>query len=243
VALVERGGRRRLKNSPTKSPPLRLATDWRRASFSEKESVPMNTKPSIQIVDSEPATETSPPDPFAPENLRLSQAFTETVGVKKLLTTVPVRKPSPQDFVRVHPGPEYRDNFPIIELKDEREEYIVTASLVPELSGELVTKTLFTAINRQGTLFFWPVRLPSPDGKNLDWWRSGREAAELAMRDWVRVKANMNLGAYDILKAETVMSEPEWPELGFWDLIKIAFRDHLITTTDHPVIKRLRGQS
>ena len=180
-------------------------------------------------------------DPFDPANLRLSQSFTETVAVKKLLTTVPVRKPSPQDFVRVHPGPEYRDNFPIIELKDEREEYIVTASLVPELTGEFVTKTLFLATNRQGTQFFWPVRLPSPDGKDLDWWRSGREAAELAMQGWVRVKANMNLGAYDIFKAESVISEPEWPELGFWDLIKIAFRDHLIDSLDHPVIKRLRG--
>ena len=127
-------------------------------------------------------TEAPVPDPFDPANLRLSQSFTETVGVKKLLTTIPVRKPSPQDFVRVHPVAEYRENFPIIELKDEREEYIVTAELVPELIGEFVTKTLFTAINRQGILFFWPVRLPSPDGKDLDWWRSAREAAELAMQ-------------------------------------------------------------
>ena len=123
----------------------------------------------------------APPDPFNPDNLRLSQSFAETVGVKKLLTTVPVRKPNPQDFVRVHPDPEFRENFPIIELKDEREEYIVTAGLVPELAGEFVHKTLFLAINRQGTFFFWPVRLPPPDGKDMEWWRSAREAAELAM--------------------------------------------------------------
>jgi hypothetical protein len=188
-------------------------------------------------------TSTTQLDPFDPANLRLSQSFTETVGVKKLLTTIPVRKPSPQEFVRVHPSPEYRENFPIIELKDEREEYIVTASLVPELIGEFVIKTLYLAINRQGTLFFWPVRLPGPDGKDMNWWKSGREAAELAMKDWVRVKANMNLGAYDIFKAESVISEPEWPTLGYWELIKIAFREHLIIPIDHPVIKRLRGQS
>jgi hypothetical protein len=184
----------------------------------------------------------STPDPFNPTNLRLSQSFVETAGVKKLLTTVPVRKPSPQDFVRVHPDPAYRENFPIIELKDEREEYIVVADLVPALVGEFVTKTLFTAINRQGTVFFWPVRLPSPDGKNLDWWRSSREAAELAMKSWIRVRANMNLGAYDIFQAASVISDPEWPQLGFWELIKIAFRDHLVDRIDHPVIKRLRGQ-
>jgi hypothetical protein len=186
---------------------------------------------------------TAPVDRFAPENLRLSQSFTETVGVKKLLTTIPMRKPGPQDFVRIHPSPEYRDNFPILELKDEREEYIVTTGLVPELTGEFVTKTLFLAINRQGTVFFWPVRLPSSDGKDLDWWRSAREAAGLAMKVWVRVKPNMNLGAYDVFQAESVMSEPEWPQLGFWDLIKLAFKDHLIDRIDHPVIKRLRGQA
>jgi len=184
----------------------------------------------------------STPDPFNPTNLRLSQLFVETAGVKKLLTTVPVRKPSRQDFVRVHPDPAYRENFPIIELKDEREEYIVVADLVPALVGEFVTKTLFTAINRQGTVFFWPVRLPSPDGKDLDWWRSSREAAELAMKSWIRVRANMNLGANDIFQAESVISDPEWPQLGFWELIKIAFREHLIDRLDHPVIKRLRGQ-
>lgn len=182
------------------------------------------------------------PDPFDPANLRLSQSFVETAGVKKLLTTVPVRKPGQQDFVRVHSDPAFCENFPIVELKDEREEYIVTASLVPTLMGELVTKTLFTAINRQGTVFLWPVRLPSPDGKDLDWWRSLREAAELAKTSWIRVRANVNLGAYDIFLAEGVIPDPEWPELGFWDLIRIAFRDHLIDRLDHPVVDRLQGR-
>ena len=90
--------------------------------------------------------------------------------------TVPIRKPGAQEFVRVHPGPEYRENFPLLELKDEREVYLVTAELAPELAGEVFGATLFTAINRQGTLFFWPVRLPSADGKDLEWWRSAREA-------------------------------------------------------------------
>jgi hypothetical protein len=202
------------------------------------------TSNNVHAVETSPGPSKTPtiaPDPFDPANLRLSQAFVETSGVKKLRLTVPIRKPSAQDFVRVHPSPEYRENFPIIELKDEREEYIVTSDLVPELNGEFVTKTLFTAINRQGTLFFWPVRLPAPDGKMLDWWRTAREATDLAMKDWIRVKANMNLGAYEIYKAETASAEPEWPKEDFWTLIRIAFRDHLITTIDHPVIKRLRG--
>src|SRR5262245_55457669 len=104
---------------------------------------PMSKIPLQAVPGSEaPGTiSTTQPDAFDPANLRLSQSFTETVGVKKLLTTVPVRKPGPQDFVRVHPSRDYREDFRIIERKDEREEYIVTAALVPELSGEFVTKT------------------------------------------------------------------------------------------------------
>jgi hypothetical protein len=68
-----------------------------------------------------------------------------------------------------------------------------------------------------------------------------REAAGLAMTQWVRVKANKHLGAYEMFVAESTMSEPAWPEASFQDLIKLAFRDRLITKLDHPVIKRLRG--
>jgi hypothetical protein len=204
------------------------------------------TKPTLQAIDpaTDPATNTDAaqaPDPYNLDNLRLSQSFTETAGVKKLLKTVPVHKPNPQDFVRVHPSPEYRDNFPVIELKDEREEYIITVDLVPKLVGEFVSKTLFTAINRQGVVFLWPVRLPDPEGKQMEWWRSMREAAELAMNQWVRTKANMSLGAYEMFVAESAMSEPVWPEATYQDLIRLAFRDRLISSLDHPVIKRLRG--
>jgi hypothetical protein len=202
----------------------------------------MTTKisPTPMIVDpSDPVT----PDPFDIESLRINPSFQETAGVKKLLTTVPVRRPNGQEFFRVHPEDAYRNTFAAIHLKDDREFYIVHPAIAPELAGETIFVTLFTCINRQGTVFVWPVRLPSPDDRKSDWWRSAREAAELAMLKWVRMRANMNLGAFDIGVAESVMSEPEWPPHSFQDLVRIAFRDgYVITALDHPLIKRLRGQ-
>ena len=126
-------------------------------------------------------------------------------------------------------------------MKDEREEYVVAASLVPELVGEFVSKTLYTTVNRQGVVSLWPVRLPDPDGREMEWHRSAREAAELATTRWVRCKANRSLGAYEIFQAEACIAEPTWPDLTFQEVIRIAFRDRLITSMDHPVIKRLRG--
>ena len=110
-----------------------------------------------------------------------------------------------------------------------------------ELAGEVVFKTVFTAINRQGVTFLWPVRLPAPDDRKSEWSRSERIGAELAMTQWVRTRANMSLGAYEHHIAEGVMADPVWPDISFQELLRIAFRDRMVTSIDHPVVKRLRG--
>ena len=183
-------------------------------------------------------------DPFADlSKLRLDQNFADTVGVKKLLRTVPVKKPGAQDFVRVHP--ELRlVSAPLVELKEDREIYLVLPEFAAELPGEFYTATLHLAINRQGAAFLWPIRGPGPDGRYYEWWRSAAEAAELAETRWIRLKANMALGAYEIFVAvNQTIPEPVWPTESFEEIVKIAFRDKLIDRPDHPVIKRLRGET
>jgi hypothetical protein len=206
----------------------------------EQQQTAEPAEPTISSV--APATET--PDPFDLSTLRLSQDFNAAAGVKKLLRTVPVRKPNKQDFVRVHPDPTFRESFAMVELREDREEYLIAGNgMIGELAAEAVNKTLYTAINRQGVVFLWPVRLPNADGKELDWHRSAREAAIEATRTWVRVTPNMSLGAYEIITAEAITVEPKWPDIDFQGLIRIAFRDRLITSLDHPVVRRLRGLS
>jgi hypothetical protein len=180
-------------------------------------------------------------DPYDLSNLRLSQSFTETASLKKLLTTVSVRKPHKQDFVRVHPSGDYRADVLMVELKEDREAYLVGRNMVDELATEAEPFSLFTAINRQGVVFLWPVRLPAPDGKVNEWHRSLREAAETAVGKWSRVKANMSLGAYETTVAESAIADPAWPEASFQELIRIGFRDRVIDVATHPVVRRLRG--
>lgn len=174
--------------------------------------------------------------------LRLSQDFIETAGVKKLLMTIPVRKPHPQDFSRVHPDPAYRMEFAVIELKDDRETYLLTPAVAAVLPGECVPVTIYTAINRQGVVYMWPVRLPSLESKVNEWYRSLAAGAERAVARWVRVKANMSLGAYEITEAAATIPDPTWPEHPFEELLRIAFRDRIVNSLDHPVVKRLLGQ-
>jgi hypothetical protein len=201
-------------------------------------------KRDLQVVpETQNNPETNKLNPFTPENLRLPQNFTETIGVKKLLTTVPVRKPGNQTFFRVHPKPDYRAMCPVIELKNEREEYIVTNSLLPELATEVVFKQLVLATTRGGVPFILPLRFPGADGKDNEWWRSLREHAKRAETHWIRIIPNQELGAYEAMQAADMLSEPTWPDLPFWEIIAIAFKNYLIDKLDHPVIQRLRGQA
>lgn len=180
-------------------------------------------------------------DPFDVSKLHLGQNFAEAAGVKKALLTVPVRKPGRQDFIRIHPAPEYRLETAVLELKEERETYLVAPQLWPELPGELAPKVLYLATNRQKVLFLWPIRLPGEDGRIDEWNASALEAAAIAQDRWIRVAANMSLGAYEVYYATGDLPEPEWPEQSFQDILKIAFKGRFITALDHPAIRRLRG--
>ena len=180
---------------------------------------------------------------FDPQSLALSQNFSELVGVKKAVVTIPVRKPNRQEFVRVHPDTSYQVATAILELKDERESYLVAQNIIPEISLELTPKLLVSTINRQGVLSIWPIRLPGSDGKLDEWSRSAMEAAEMARKHWIRLAANMSLGAYEIYQAIGNLPEPEWPEIDFTKVLETAFRDKYIDSIDHPVLQRLRGEA
>lgn len=183
------------------------------------------------------------PSPFDPAALRCDQSSTEGVAVKKLVTVIPVRKPGRQEFVRVNPDPNYRlTGAAIIELKDDNSEvYIVTSAIVSDLAGEYRIATIFTALTRFGVLFLWPVYGPGPDGKHNPWHRSAGIAAEVAMRDWVRVTSNRALGGYEPTVAMANIPDPVWPELTFTEMLEIAFVGKLVDRPDHPLVLRLRG--
>ena len=196
------------------------------------------------VVEGDPrsAVDTSSPGTFDLASMRLSQDFATAIGVKKRITTVPVRKPNRQEFVRVHPDPKYRLDTAVVELKAERETYVVAPSLWPEVHGELIPKRLLLTMTRQNVLILWPIRLPGEDGRIDQWNDSAMIAAERATQCWVRVASDRHLGAYELFEAPADLPEPEWPEISFQEILDIAFRGRQIDDINHSVLKQLRGE-
>jgi hypothetical protein len=183
-----------------------------------------------------------PNNPFDPARYRLSTNYQTNIGVKKVITNVPCRKPHRQEFVRVRPGDEWCMETMIFEDKVLRESYLVDPNVADELAGEIFPVCLYLAVNRQKDIFIWQVKVPDPNGNTNAWNDSAAQAAKLAQAKWVRVASNMAGGYYDVFEATVGLSEPEWPDLTFDKILEVCFRDHVVRDENHIVLKRLRGE-
>jgi hypothetical protein len=166
------------------------------------------------------------------------------VTTKKLITQVPVRKPGREQWVRTELNPERWHPFPLLELKEDGEMYLVAPEVHEQLAGEpsFIAARLVPSVTDGGVFFYWPIRLPDSNGRINPWHESAATAAEIAREKWVRIVANRSLGGYDVLTAE-FEREPQWPDLDPATLIGTAFRGKTIDTIDHPVLLRLKGRA
>jgi hypothetical protein len=182
-------------------------------------------------------------DPFDPDFLRVAPDY-EAVGVKKELTMLPARKPTKQEYVMVHRSEDYRVMTPVLELREEKELYLVHPAMRAELEAETILVRLYLTIARSGALFLWPIRLPGPDGKRNLWHESAEKGAQRGMERWVRLIPNQAAGLYDTWIGSEALPKPDWPELpSMAELLRLAFGDRFITAADHPIVRRLRGQA
>lgn len=199
-------------------------------------SKPLEESLEIIVKQSEEPAAGSPAD-FS--RFRLSQNFGSVSGVRKKLTTVPVRKPNKTQFVRGHPANKL--DTMLLKYGDNGEDlYLVDPDAIQEVEDLAKPYRLAQAIDRQNNVFIWPFAIPD-DTRPLNWHLSALEAAGNAELEWTRMQANMSLVACDIFAAEEIMDEPKWPELSMNELLEIALKNKIIDRPDHLVLLQLRG--
>ena len=183
------------------------------------------------------------PDPFDPVSLRLGSDYSEGLGVRKVISTIPNRKPNRSEWFRVRPGADWRLQTAVLELERgvERSTYLVAPALWPDLSGEITPALLLTCVNQAGDLFLWRIKLPGPDGRSNTWTESALQIALAAETTWGRMVSDTTNGIYTHYEPTGVLPDPKWPDLSFPAMLKIAFRDRMIDTIDHPILRDLRG--
>lgn len=175
--------------------------------------------------------------------LRLPTNYGDTLGVKKMLLRVPVKNPNKAEFFRAHADEAMRYPALVYENKEESETYLLTPEMGAILPGLARAVILHTCIDRQNNPFFVSVPLPNEDGVRNSWHESRAQALTVAETQWVRMVANKAVGGYDVLVARAPLPAPEWPDSTLDELLKIAFRNHIISDPGHPLIRKLLGDA
>jgi hypothetical protein len=235
-----------------KANPLRNSTDKATAKQTSPKPADLNGEGEQAVGQSlngapaptDPTVEIKTADPFDPASLRVGSDF--AFGLKKAVFTVSARKPDKAWWIRAHPDAAYRLQTAVIERRGERggaETHLVAPHLRDHLATEPTFRPmlLVTAINTQDVVFIWEINLPRDDRENK-WAQTALAAVEVATKGWTRIAANMSAGHYDVWQASGNLAEPQWPQLTFREILKLAYKDRYIDDLNHPVLRQLRGE-
>ncbi len=172
--------------------------------------------------------------------INLSDLETTDKSNTNSINTIAVRKPTKQEFIRVHPR--YNLKTYVLRVDIENQIYLVNRAYWKDLSSELIHMMLVPAITPYKTMMVWPIRLPNNDGSIDNYSRSAFQASEVAKETWVRVTANSFSKTYETVPAVSKIDDPEWPSLTLEDIISRAFRPFYIEDLNHHAIRQLTGE-
>lgn len=184
------------------------------------------------------------------EALKLRPNAEGIIKTAPLLKTIKVLRPGKTDYFRIRPGAEWTLKFPIFSMKSgsDSEMYLV----MPEFQMELYERNLLQPVMFHFGIFWGSnilflsdvgIKLGRDGGLN-PYHKSRLEAYEIAKTKWISISANLEGGFYTIVEAKSKIPEPIWPTTpaNIGEAVELAFRDNVIDSADHPVLKKLRGE-
>ena len=176
------------------------------------------------------------------------------VGAAKMVKRtlrIKAKKPNPRRFIRVHSemvaqvaifiDPNDEESF-------EREPYVVLGEVAEELGGDdVVTNTVYVYAYRTGSLGLWLCPMPREGFRRGDVWATTRlEVAEKAKATWLRCHQSDDGEGYAYTEPVDVFPEPQWDRWlrgrSMLQLLGIAFKDRVIDSLEHPVIREFDGR-
>ena len=195
-------------------------------------------KPAVKLLD------TPPPESVFDDIEGLRKVATLKVSRRVVPINVVVKRPPNNVYFRCHPDPEMSLDASIIVGDGGSDDFYFVApymlnhaTMLPRLR-KVTIATVYAWPG--GAISLWPV--PNVEETRIACWKSARAAFELAKTQWVQLCWNSDHRDYDVVVAEGINTEPNWPtDRSFNDLLKLGFADKIITTPDHPYTLRLRG--
>jgi hypothetical protein len=199
--------------------------------------------PNTPIGDCAPPTSPLPPLPIINAHFVAGLVMNPSlVSVERNedLTDASIHRPERDWYVQVKDDASWTlGPVATIENRDSRKTYILHPSIKPYVPANQVHDVrLYTAISDKGDVFLWPIKVGA-QAKGA-WASSAQAGVDAARKGWVKLAWNDALKKYDRFEPMDEMGEPLWPRnITFQMVLEFALRDAVITTLEHPEIRRL----
>lgn len=185
-------------------------------------------------------------DPFDPVNVRAKTDYGGKIRAEKKLLGMSCRNPKSKEWIQVNPSPEYQLQVNLLKMDrgagGSDEVYLIDPDMATTLMEDCYLANIFVAVNRQNDAFLWACREPDED-RPLEWHKTALDAAEQAQSEWIKVRANMGTGRYDIFTIKSLEKQPDpvFPKQSLRELLRLTFREYYIDSPDHIVVKKITG--
>ena len=195
--------------------------------------------------------QTVPPEEVLYNPLKLDKLRTKSDVLKGVWTDpsrIPVlTRPEPNTWVRVRPGEEYSAVIDLLVATnasnsgDRNPLYVATDAVRPELERFIKPHRVAVGVTYHDKVEFLWAR--AVGGGDNTWTASIMRAMDKCETDWIALDSDRALGEYKIHVAprSEQWGEPKWRDRTLEDVLGLAFRDRIINTMDHDVVKRLLG--
>jgi len=158
---------------------------------------------------------------------------------EKVLTSLAVRKPKRDEWVRLHPDIHAR----VYVYEYENSWYVVLPEVVEPLIDVVKYVQMSLAVNYAGTPFVWPVPVPAeskPHRAHL----TAFAGAEQARHGWIRI--SWGGFEYEIYRRPSAKVNPKWPSVieSASEMLRFASKSgalEVIDSGDHPIVRNLLG--
>jgi hypothetical protein len=167
----------------------------------------------------------------------------DVVKAKRIQASYSIMKAPAGKFIRTHPSSDYRiRDIPVLVDSDGGKVYFINPSVSDELPSQVTsqirTANFYFAMTHDGSQFLWPVF-----HSNTDWFGALRSAVAKCAKNWYSVKARMGAKSYDLISPDGEIPEPDWGGIpSFDEILNACFAETLITSVDHPLVRKLNGQ-
>lgn len=160
---------------------------------------------------------------------------------QKLRTLVTFGKLPLDKYIRVRPKADAAYPCLLLQTKKPSDQYLVTDALQSLLQGHVRKALVRMAVDRDGEPYLVPEMAADSGLKLHRWSASWNMALKIAESRWVRVKANLATGSYEVFAATDDLATPRWPDESIEEMVEMAFDGRVISDADHPIVSLVLG--